>query len=382
MHSASLRTMLLGFTALGAMQSASADVTITQQTAFDFGSVVHTHGGNTSVYTDDKKRNDTDTHCEGLMSIVCGNLQGGDIVRMDRGITWVLDPKHKRYREEPFTTPEQIAAIKAQLNERMEKLKSCPTSQKQEPVDKSKCKMSPPKFDVRKTGEKATIAGFNAERTIASITESCTDQDTGDVCDTVVAFDAWLTQDTIPGLKERQAFELAYAKKIGADQLMQGLFSGQMAGYMARYQTQLQELSEKAKQFKGEPMKTTFRILSGGPHCSAAKPDSGASAANSSSSSDITNANQAVSKLVGSLFNRKKQDTSQSATDTSAASATATSLGKDFPQMNQLISYSVETTAIKTDAVPAGTFEIPADWTKEPVREAKNSKDEVSCPKT
>ncbi len=371
------------------LEPAAADVTITQQTTFDAASLMKSHGSSTDVYTLDKKREDTETHCEGLFSIVCGNMQSGDIVRLDRGVTWHLEPKKKRYLEQVFATPEQIAAMREQMNATLEKMRSCPASQKQE-VDQSKCQMSPPKFEVRKTGDKGMFAGHNAERTQATITESCTNKDTGDVCDTVVAIDVWLTQDSLAGSADRRAFELAYAKKLGLDD-PQGLFRGQMAQYLARYQSQISELSEKAKQFKGSPLKTSFRVLAGGPQCSSAKSNSQSAGGDSSSNpnpvANVTEAGKAVGKFMGGLFKKKSADDSQAASAASpppavSATATAPPTATEFPQMTQLVAFTIETTAISTDAVAPAVFDIPADWTKEVPPPAKTGKDEFTCPKT
>jgi hypothetical protein len=168
-----------------------ADVTLEQRTTLDVASVIRTHGSSTTNVTADKKREDTESHCEGLMSLVCGNVRGGEIVRLDRGLTWHLEPDKKRYREDIFATPEQLSEVRTKMQARLEKMRSCPVSQKQQPIDKSKCEMSPPKIDVHKTGDKMSVAGHDVQRTAASLTESCTNKDTGDVCDMVVAIDVW-----------------------------------------------------------------------------------------------------------------------------------------------------------------------------------------------
>lgn len=384
----SRQVFTMAATAIGmclSWQAAQADVTISQQTTFDAASLMKSHGSMTSVYTLDKKREDTETHCEGLFSIVCGNMQSGEIVRLDRGVSWHLEPKKKRYLEQVFATPEQIAAMRDQMNANLEKMRSCPASQKQE-VDQSKCQLSPPKFEVRKTGDMAMLAGHNSERTQATITSSCTNKDTGDVCDTVVAIDVWLTQDSLAGSADRRAFELAYAKKLGLDD-PQGLFRGQMAQYLARYQTQIAELSEKAKQFKGAPLKTSFRVLAGGAQCSSAKSNSQNGGTDASSNpnpvANVTDAGKAVGKFVGGLFKKKSSDDSQAASAANPPSSAALpSSATEFPQMTQLVAYTIETTAISTDAVAPTVFDIPADWSKEVPPPAKAGKDEFTCPKT
>jgi hypothetical protein len=131
-----------------------ADVTLEQRTTLDVASVIRTHGSSTTNVTADKKREDTESHCEGLMSLVCGNVRSGEIVRLDRGLTWHLEPDKKRYREDVFATPEELAAMRSKMQARLEKMRSCPVPQKQQPIDKSKCQMSPPKIDVHKTDDK------------------------------------------------------------------------------------------------------------------------------------------------------------------------------------------------------------------------------------
>ena len=93
--------------------------------------------------------------------------------------------------------------------------------------------MSPPKIDVRKTNHTMPIAGHDTQLTL---TEICTDKDTGDACDTVVAIDVWLTQDKLLGAGDRRAFDQTYAKKLELDDA-QGAMRGEFAKFLAPYQS-------------------------------------------------------------------------------------------------------------------------------------------------
>jgi hypothetical protein len=375
-----------------------ADVTVEQKTTLDVASMIKTHGGSTTSITADKKREDTESHCEGLMSMVCGNVRGGEIVRLDRGLTWHLQPDKKTYREDVFATPEEMAEVRARMQARLEKMQSCPVSQKQQPIDKSKCEMSPPKIDVHKTDDRMAIAGHDAQRTLATLTESCTDKDTGDVCDTVVAVDVWLTQDKLPGTADRRAFGQAYAKKLGLEDA-QGAMSGEYAKFLAPYQSQIKQLTDKSSDLKGQPLKTSLRVMMGGQQCSAvtkAKANGSASADGSTGSNNpMNNVAQAgkaigssVSNLVGGLFHKKKTDDSQTAAsaapDTAAASAAAPAPASPDPyaQYIQLAAFTSETVTINTDSVPADRFEVPADWKKDVPKTAKKGDDDFTCPKS
>jgi hypothetical protein len=368
---------------------ARADVSIQQKTSLEVASMIRMHGATVTSLTADKKREDTESHCEGMMSLVCGNLQGGEIVRLDRDVTWHLEPAKKRYREQTFATPEELAAMRAMMQANLEKMRSCPVSQKQQPIDKSKCTMSPPKFEVHKTDDKMAIAGHDAQKTSATMTETCTDKESGDVCDTVVALDVWLTEDSLPGGGDRRAFDAAYAKKLGLDD-PQGIMRGEAAKFLAPYQSQIKQLTDKSGDFKGQPLKTSLRVLMGGPQCkSKAKAgDStggGTSATDGNPMGDVKEAGKAIGSLMGGLFKKKKTDESP---DTAGAAAPGSPAAPDaktpdpFSQYVQLATFSTETISINTDAIPAARFDIPPDWTKEAPKSAKGGDDEFTCPKS
>jgi hypothetical protein len=404
---------------LGCSAAARADVTIKQNTTLDVASMVRMHGTTTESIVADKKRSDTESHCEGLLSMVCGNQHGGEIVRLDRDVTWHLEPDKKRYREDVFATPEQLKLMRARMEAMQEKMRSCPVPQSQAaPIDKSKCEMSPPKFDVRKTDESKTIAGHDAQRTVLTLTESCTDKQTGDVCDTVVAFDLWLTQDSLPGSADQKAFQHAYAQKLGLDD-PQGVMRGQVDKFLAAYHSQIQQLAAKSSDLKGQPLRTGLRVLIGGEHCaSAAKmkdqtPAGGGTntLADASQAGAAAGANTAagagnaaaqtaagraagsglagsiagsavgasVGKLMGGLFNKKKTPDAAAAP---AATPVADKSTDPFASLVQVAQFTIETVSISTDAVAPDRFDIPAGWTKEMPKASSSADKEFTCPKT
>ena len=366
-----------------------ADVSIQQKTSLEVASMIRMHGATVMNLTADKKREDTETHCEGMMSLVCGNLQGGEIVRLDRDVTWHLEPAKKRYREQTFATPEELAAMRAKMQSNLEKMRSCPVSQKQQPIDKSKCTMSPPKFEVHKTEDKMAIAGHDAQKTSATMTETCTDKESGDVCDTVVALDVWLTADSLPGSGDRRAFDAAYAKKLGLDDA-QGIMRGEVAKFLAPYQSQIKQLTDKSGDFKGQPLKTSLRVMMGGQQCKAKtkagdSTGGGTSASDGNPMGDVKDAGKAIGSLVGGLFKKKKADQSQDAAGAAAPGSPAATDAKapdPYAQYLQLAAFSMETVSINTDAIPAARFDIPPDWTKEAPKAAKGGDEEFTCPKS
>src|SRR4029077_4120613 len=134
------------FAALTTVPAARADVTVQEQSTFDL-SIIKAHGTATEFVTADKQRRDNTFPRAGFLSLLCGNSQGGEIVRLDRDLSWTLDPKKKEYSESPFPTAAQRQAAAQQVQATLDKLKQCPAAQNKTPgPDTSKCQMSPPKI--------------------------------------------------------------------------------------------------------------------------------------------------------------------------------------------------------------------------------------------
>ncbi len=408
----------LGAAIAGAPGAVRADVTIQENTTFDFA-IIRAHGTTTEYTTADKQRRDSDLHCEGFMSLLCGNVQSGEIIRLDKDVQWALEPKKKEYRETSFPTPAQRQAAEQQALAMMEKMKQCPVPQSRAPgPDTSKCQMGPPKFDVKQTGSHATFAGHDAQLTQMALTQSCTNAQTGDVCDFLFAFDSWLTQDQIQGLDDHKAFQAAYFRKLGLND-PNSLMQKQMQQFLAPYKDSLKQLGGKAGDLKGYPLKTTVRIAFGGEHCASAKghtttPGSGSgsgsvvgeagqAAGNAAASSSAGAAGSAAgtaagnaagnsaagnilgsaasafgSKLVSGLFQKKKTEATAANTGAAAGGAPASALP---PGMVQAGEFTMETTSVNPAALPPAQFDIPAGWKLIPPQPPKADK-EFSCPKS
>jgi hypothetical protein len=369
-----------------------ADVTIQQQTQFDFA-VIKAHGTKTEFTTTDKRRSDSDMHCEGFMSMFCGNTQSGEIIRLDRDVEWALEPKKMEYRETPLPTPAQLAAAKQEAAAMMEKIKQCPAVAHQSAPgpDTSKCEMSPPRFDVKQPGTHAMLAGHDSQLTQIALTQSCTNKTTGEVCDFLFAFDTWLTQDQIAGLADQKTFLNAYHAKLGLDPNDPAV-QKQMRQFLAPYADAMKQVSAKSGELKGYPLKTVLRIAFGGEHCSSVKNQTaGASGGGGNAPGDASQAagnaaknplaggsvfNSAASalgsKLAGGLFNKKKAD--------AAATPTGAPDNALPPGMVQAAQISVETTSIVDAAVPAEKFEIPAGWKRVEPKTKETAPKEFTCP--
>jgi hypothetical protein len=358
------RLLLVGLaaTALALLcaTSAVAQVTVSEATSMDF-SLFKAHGTKTERISGDKSRVDNELHCEGMMSMICGNQKSGEIIRIDKNLTWALQPDKESYLEKPFPTPEQIALVKQRIAAATETMKQCPRPAERSAPDTSKCEMSPPKIDINRSDDTATLAGHKARRTSVTLTQTCTNKETGDACDMIFAFDSWLTQDEIAGTADLRSFRRAYQKKLGLDEVS-SVVSGQMQTYLAPYADTLRKLSAKAGDFHGYPLKTTMRVSMGGEHCGqATKARQQASPGVGTVVSDaIANspAGALGSKLIGGLFGKKS--TPPEAPVAQSGAGTPGTAGAPV----SLLEISVETTAIDTGAIAGDQFEVPVGWKK------------------
>jgi hypothetical protein len=364
--------------------TAFADATMQEQVSLNVA-IIKMHGTTTQKFAGDKKRSDSDFRCDGFMSMLCGKNQSLEIVRLDRDVTWSAEPKKKQYTEVAFATPEQRRALEERMRAAMEKLKSCPAPKAtpaSQGVDTSKCEMSPPKITVNKTDDTATIVGHGTHRTILNMTQSCKAKDSADVCDMSYTFDLWLTSDDMPELADRRAFDRSYLHKLGLDDDARGATPEEFKKFLAPYADAMKELGSKTSDLKGYPLKTTFRVAVGGPHCSSstpAHPDGGGSSTAASNSPGGTLPGTAVgtlaSKMIGGLFAKKNKPADPSTTAPSAAAPSPDS------GLTPVAEFTVETTALSADPIPAAQFEMPADW-KKVVPKHDEEMREVSCPPT
>jgi hypothetical protein len=367
------RLRLLGGCALLAVAPlAAADVTTQQTTSLNLAGIVRMNGTATEALSGDKQRRDAELRCEGLMSLVCGKGKSAEIVRLDRDLEWTLQPDKKRYSERPFPTADERAAAKLRLQEAMQKLKDCPPTQPQgKGVDKSKCDMSPPKLEVKRSDETATLAGHLARKSSVTMTQSCRNKETGEVCEYDYGFDVWLTADELPGQAEQQAFGRAHLQKLGLDP-GDDLMKGQVRQLMAQYADAFKQLSQKAGDLKGQPLRTRFYFAMGGEHCGQAKAaPAGGGGDTRGGLADVSSAIRG--SLLGGLLAKKGGGDKPAA----AGDAGAGNAAPGAPAT--LVEFSVETVAISAGAIPAERFEIPAGWVKEPPKPPSKER-EFSCP--
>jgi hypothetical protein len=382
--------------------SVRADVVIEETLDIDGAagfSLLGMQGKTTTSLTPDKSRMDSDVRFKSkLMNTFAGKGAGNtsQIIRLDQGVVYDVAHADKQYTEMSF---EQMRAATQQAMQQMEQAAQAQASAQpqQLPVSAEECQWSEPVVEAKQTGERATIAGFDTGRAVVTVKQTCTDAKTGKACDMVWGIDQWLAA-TAPGTEESKAFALNYARQLGLDAASMEAMQGRMQQAFSQYKSSWTEAMAKAGEFQGYPLKTTMQMSMGGAQCTtdsgtqvAADPafadavDAGFQAgANAAVGQVAASAGQAAAQQVGgdvggavagsaagafasklgsSLLNKMKKKKEEPPAE-QAAGAQAGAAPAANPGMIRLFRVTTETTAIRSGAVPATTFDVPAGYTK------------------
>ena len=359
-------------------QIASADVTTLQRISIDgIGGmkIADMSGTTTTIISGERSRTESNLQMQSkIVQFLARNAGTAsvDIVRLDLGKIDHLDVAKKQYTE---TTFEQL---RAQLQNATAASASGQRASAPQPtpVDDSQCEWSDPKADVKRTGETATLAGFDAERLTITASQACRDKQSGSVCEFVLSLDEWLAPK-FAASAEAQKYTRAYAQRMGLGTATSSRDIAERAQAMfGRYQGIWSQIASKTKDMKGYPIKTTFAFAVGGPQCQSAPaanqstPSSGDSTANPPPATPTTAAGQIGEKLAG-LFHKKSDSAppadagSGSGSSTPSAAPTPSSQPAPLPDgLVPVITMTAELVSVSTTPVDPSVFEIPADFKK------------------
>jgi hypothetical protein len=367
--------------------AAQADVTIEEKMVVEGAGVMamaNMSGTTTTSISGNRAKLDNNVTMNSKLVRMLARDMGptSEIIRLDQDKIYDVNIKKKSYTEI------SLADKRAEMTKALDQAKQ---AQEKQPaptgMDESDCEWSDPKVEVKKTGQKATIAGFNSEQTTIVATQSCKDKKTGAVCDVQIALDEWLAPGFDAGA-EHQKFFMAYAEKMGfagsgardVNQRAEQLFG--------RYKGIWQEVAGKMKNMKGYPVRTSFAMGFGGPQCKSAEgapptlppaPSAGQlgtaaaegagqmageAAANKAGQSGLGGvAGQLGGKIAGALFNRKKKG-EEAAAEAEPAAQTASTAPVMANNMIVPLRVTSEMVSVKKDSLPADTFEVPPGFKK------------------
>jgi hypothetical protein len=354
---------------------ALADVTVQQRVSIEGAgmmSVANMSGTTKTTIAGERSRTDSDIQLQSrLMRMLAHRAVGptAEIVRLDQDRIDRLDITRKQYTETTFEE------LKARLQKALDKSKEGqnPAQENPKPMDDSKCEWLEPKADVKRTGEKATYGGFEAERLTIVASQPCKDKETGTICEVALALDEWLAPK-FTAREEEQKFYRAYAQKMGLDPTTEGSGGGPFGrgdineraqAMFGRYAGIWNEIRGKTRDVKGYPVKMSFSFAFGGTECRNAKGQSSQQASSDDNSASGGGpgglAGQMAGKL-GSLFHKKKDD---SQGDTAPSSPGTAAPAVTLPNgLVPIVTMTSELISVSTDSVSSASFDVPPDFKK------------------
>jgi hypothetical protein len=388
--------LLLGVLAVASL-SAGADVTIEERVdvgAIGGFSMAAMEGKSVTRVSGDKARTDSDMQFKSKFMRAFSGPPGGSaqIVRLDQQKIYEVDIGGKQYTEMSFAEMRQATQQAMQQAEQAMQQQSgagAPGAAAM-PVDEQRCEWSEPRTDVRRTGERATIAGVAAEQAVVSVARTCRDRETGKACDIMFDMEQWLAPDA-PGGPELRQFWMNYARSLGFDETTARSMKARYQQLLGQYDSVWKDVAARAGELEGYPLKSVITLRMGGPECTtddgqplsdsmfgdatAAGLDAGTASAASAAGSIAAQeaAKQAGSglggsiagsaagaftgKLASSLMEKMKKQKEQVAQPEPEAPASG-------PGSVTLFRIVTETTSISPSAVPADAFEVPAGFRK------------------
>ena len=343
------RALLAGAIAAILTTVAQADVTIEERMSISGAGLMkmaNMNGTTTTRISDQRARTDSNLQFEsGLMRTFGRGLgESTEIVRLDEDKMYSVNNKKKTYTETTF------AEQRAQMEKISQQMREAQAAQQRgtSGVDDSQCEWSEPKADVQRNGEKATLAGYQAERVTVTATQSCKDKSTGQVCDFGLVLDQWLAPD-VAASAEAQAYQRAFAEKMGLNATASRDFAERAESMFGRYQGLWQEVATKMRDVKGYPVKLSFNLGVGGPQCQSTQETQAAGG-----TAAPTGLGEALGGALGGMFGKKK------APPPEAAAPPAQLPGG----LMSLMGMSTELVSVSSNALDPQSFELPAGYKK------------------
>lgn len=355
-----LRSRLLSCCVAGVLVSAAAQADVTMQESMNLSGagmmkMANMSGTTTTTISGNKARTESNMQFEsGLMRTFARGAGGPhvEIVRLDEDKIFSLDPKKKTYTETTF------AEMRARMQQAMDQMNKSQAQQQQATsgVDESECEWSDPKSDVQRTGERATIGGFQAEHVTVTASQTCTNKKTGDACDFGLALDQWIA----PGFEassETTAYQRAYAEKLGLGAASSKDFAERAQSMFGRYKGIWAELGKRMAELpvKGYAVKSGFSLGVGGPQCKSAQEQQ--QAQGGAQQQQPGGLGGALGGALGGMFGKKKKEQEPAQQQ---AAPPPTMAGGLMP----IMSMGTELVSITRDGVPPTTFDVPADYKK------------------
>jgi hypothetical protein len=274
-----------------------------------------------------------------ILSKLAGETDTITITRVDKGLTWTLDPKRKTYVETPIKPLQGGASEKPLREERPEK----PTAR----ITKSE-------FSVQKTGAAETINGFPCEEYLVNWLLEIEDLETKAKSRSTMNTNLWTTPETAAIQKiqaEEQRFNRALGKLLGGEISMEEARQMGMAAMAAMSKAPPEEIQKGLVRVKNEMAKIKgYPIRTGINWNFEGDGREGAARQDSASREKPTDLSGGLGGLVSGLLGKAVQK--------KAEEKMAGDKGAPF------FSSTLEVKSLSADSVPGESFEVPTGYVR------------------
>lgn len=342
-----------------------ADVTIQEKTVSSgmggFGNGTTT---TTRIIAADKGRDDETFTYTGRLKTFAGKPRtSSTITRLDKELIWDLDHAKKQYGEMTFAEM-RAAMAEAEDKARAELAKSGA------PAHKDDVELTY-KVDVKRTGKKDKINGFDAEQWIITLTATPKDTKTGESAGNFkMQLDGWYST-TVPGQAEVAAYYKRWAEKMGIEPQVRTMASA----LMAQHGDAVKQIAAKMKDLKGVAVRSTMTMELGNGLTPAqqaeldkARAEDSQKRAENSKKQDAKDdvdakldaggslAKGNVSGALGGFLSRKLNKAAEKKVEKSLTPAEGSSGSPSFTVTTDMLSV--------TTASAAASFDVPAGYKK------------------
>jgi len=182
----------------------------------------------------------------------------GEIIDLSEEKIYKLDLKKKTYE---VTTFEELRQKMREAREKAQKDAAAQQGKEEKAQKSEPQKEYEVDFNVKETGQKKQLAGYDTREVILTITvreKGKTLEDSGGI---VMTMDEWLGPQ-IPALKELAEFEIKYWKALQGSETM-GFSSEQLSAVMAMYpmvKPAMERMQKEAPKLQGTPLASTTTV--------------------------------------------------------------------------------------------------------------------------
>lgn len=183
------------------------------------------------------------------------NESTGRIVDLKEEKVYELDVKKKTYTVITF---EELRRRMREAQEKAEKQAQEAPKEERDPQQDKPAREMEVDFDVKETGQKKQIAGYDTREVVMTVTVREKGKALEESGGMVMTSNSWLAP-TIPAMKELAEFEMRYWKAIAPE--ASGMSAEQMAAVMAMYpmlKRAMERLKAEGSKLEGTPLASTL----------------------------------------------------------------------------------------------------------------------------